>query len=104
MFKNFYLSLVVDEDERALGFKLLAEKIYKSYMSQIPQERKEAIGLDPIDDMQRRALNELLDGLHRLAGEPDDAFDDERPLVQCLPALRRLEALERCSSHPHSVS
>jgi hypothetical protein len=37
MFKNFYLSLVVDEDERALGFKLLAEKIYKSYMSQIPQ-------------------------------------------------------------------
>ena len=46
---------------RALGFKLLAEKIYASYMSQIPKERQAAIGLDPIGDMQRRALNELLD-------------------------------------------
>jgi len=51
MFKNFYLSLIMDEeDERALGFKLMAGKIYEAYMKQIPQERIKAIGLDPIDE------------------------------------------------------
>jgi len=40
---------------------LLAEKVYAAYMSKIPKERIEAIGLDPIDDMRRRVLDRLLD-------------------------------------------
>ena len=67
MFSNFYTSLILeDQEERALGYKLLAEKVYAAYMRQIPQERKEAIGLDPIDDIRRRVLDRLLDTEHGL--------------------------------------
>ena len=62
LFQNYYTSLILeDQDERALGYRLLAEKVYAAYMSKIPKERIEAIGLDPIDDMRRRVLDRLLD-------------------------------------------
>jgi hypothetical protein len=67
LFANYYTSLILDDqEERALGFKLFAEKVYATYMAKIPKERTEAIGLDPIDDLRRRVLNRLLDTEHGL--------------------------------------
>lgn len=67
LFDNYYTSLILDDqEERAVGFKLLAEKVYAAYMSKIPKERVEAIGLDPIDDIRRRELDRLLDTEHGL--------------------------------------
>jgi hypothetical protein len=61
MFVNHYMTLIKDdEEERALALKLLAGKIWNGYMKQIPQERTEAIGLAPLEDIQRRVLSRLL--------------------------------------------
>ena len=62
LLKNAYSSLVVDgEEERALGFKLMARKVWEAYMKQIPQERIDAIRLKPLEDTDRQVLNEMLD-------------------------------------------
>jgi len=58
---NAYNSLVLDEEERSLGYKLLAKKIWNAYMTKIPKERTEAIGLKPLEDTDRVILSRLLD-------------------------------------------
>jgi len=59
---NSYRSLtLIDEDERAAGFKLLARQVWRAYMDQIPKERTDAIGLRPLADIDREVLNRLLD-------------------------------------------
>ena len=58
---NSYRSLTIDEDERAAGFKLLARQVWNAYMNQIPKERIKAIGLSPLEDIDREMLNRLLD-------------------------------------------
>jgi hypothetical protein len=58
---NSYMSLAVDEEERSLGFKLLARKVWRAYTDQIPKERLEAIGLPPLEETDREILNRILD-------------------------------------------
>jgi hypothetical protein len=66
---NFYRSLVLDEDDRAAGFKLLARKVWEAYEGNIPKEREAAIGLPPLSEIEKESLNRLLDPEHGLAPE-----------------------------------
>jgi hypothetical protein len=58
---NYLRSLILDQDERANGFWLLAKKVLASYDRAIPQERKEAIGLPPIEIIAKDIRNRMLD-------------------------------------------
>jgi hypothetical protein len=66
---NAYRSLVLDEDERYAGFKLLARQIWNVYMEKIPKERIQAIGLRPLDEINNEMLNRLLDPEHGVTPE-----------------------------------
>ncbi len=56
-----YESLVIDEDERAAGLKILAHKIWESYQGKLYKDRKDAIGLPPFADIDRDIVKRLLD-------------------------------------------
>jgi hypothetical protein len=66
---NSYLNLVLGEEDRSAGFALLARKVYTTYLSKIPKEREEAIGLRPYEDIQKEVLNRLLDSQNGLPPE-----------------------------------
>jgi hypothetical protein len=55
-----YMSLVIDEDDRAAGLAQLARGAWQNYMAKIPQERIPAIGLPPFNEMQQTVLNRIL--------------------------------------------
>jgi hypothetical protein len=55
-----YLALAVGEDDRAAGFKLLADKVRETYVSKT-KDRGEALEISSIADIQREMLNRLLD-------------------------------------------
>jgi hypothetical protein len=58
-----YYQLAIGEDDRSIGFRLLARKIYDSYYKKIGkmQSNIERVGLPPFDVMNRTVLNRLLD-------------------------------------------
>ena len=53
-------SLAIGQDERAAGFKLLAEKVRTTYTSKT-KARGEALAISPLDDIQREVVNRMLD-------------------------------------------
>jgi len=55
-----YEKMVLDEDEWAAGFRALARKAWTSYMSQI-KSREMAIGLPPVEEIEKEVLTRLLD-------------------------------------------
>ncbi len=57
---NAYRSLALGEDDRAAGFKLLAEKVRTTYESKT-KTRAEALHISPIEDIQKEILDRLLD-------------------------------------------
>jgi hypothetical protein len=61
MLTRRYLSLVTGEDAHAAGYLGLARQIWLAYDKRIPQERKEAIGLPPLEDTDRVILRKMLD-------------------------------------------
>jgi hypothetical protein len=58
---NAYTSLALGEDERSAGHFLMARKIWETYMSQIPEDRRPAIGLPPFDDINQVIRGRMLD-------------------------------------------
>jgi hypothetical protein len=57
-----YLSLVMGQDDRAAGFKLLARKVYQHYVSKTTGFGNEVrVGLPPFDALNRSVVNDLLD-------------------------------------------
>jgi len=66
---NSYMSLVIDEDDHAAGYKIMARQLWDTYMSKIPKERSEAIGLKPLAEIDREIQNRLLD--------PENGFPPE---------------------------
>jgi hypothetical protein len=57
-----YYELAIGQDDRAAGFKLLAEKVYQNYGRSIAGHNNEQrIGLPPFADINRTVLNQLLD-------------------------------------------
>jgi hypothetical protein len=55
------MSLVIDEDDHAAGYKIMARQLWDTYMSKIPKERADAIGLSPLADIDRGIQDRLLD-------------------------------------------
>jgi hypothetical protein len=87
---NSYINLIQDEEERAAGMKVLARKIWETYMSKISKERVEAIGLQPFEDIDSEVRRRLLDPagettfefralLRTKLGLPADPNDVNRP-------------------------
>jgi len=61
---NAYMSLATDEEqgeERFAGYRLMAKQLWQTYMSKIPKERTAAIGLPPLEDIDREVRDRLLD-------------------------------------------
>jgi hypothetical protein len=58
-----YYNLAIGQDDRSVGFKLLARKVYDSYMKKISKMSAniERVGLPPFDVMNRNVLNKLLE-------------------------------------------
>lgn len=63
MLASAYQSMVLGEDDRAAGLRLLAEKVRTTYESKT-SVRKEALALEPIEVIQREVLTRLLDPEH----------------------------------------
>ncbi len=61
-------SLALGEDERAAGYKLLAEKVRTTYASKT-QARGEALAISSLDDIQREVVNRMLDPEHGVMPE-----------------------------------
>jgi hypothetical protein len=66
---NAYSSLVVDEEDRFQGLKNIAQRLHASYLSQIPKERLDAIGLPPFNEIDRDVLFRLMDPARGLRTE-----------------------------------
>jgi hypothetical protein len=64
-----YMSLVMDEDDRAAGLKLLAFRAWQAYQNKIPAERMQAIGLPPFADIDRDVRQRILDPQNGLPPE-----------------------------------
>lgn len=58
-----YYEMAIGQDDRSVGFKLLARKVYDTYMSKIGkmQSNVERVGLPPFDVLNRNVLNRMLD-------------------------------------------
>jgi hypothetical protein len=63
LLSNALTSLALGEDDRAAGYKLLAEKVRDTY-SEKTKARGEALAVPPLDDIQREVLNRMLDPEH----------------------------------------
>jgi hypothetical protein len=57
---NSYSCLAMDRDDEAFGYKMLARQLWSSYMSKIPETRVAAIGLDPLDAIDREVRQRML--------------------------------------------
>src|ERR1022692_427826 len=60
LLRNAYVSLALDQDDRYAGFYLLARKVWATYEEKIPQDRKAAIGLPPMNMIAREVLDKML--------------------------------------------
>lgn len=61
MLVNSYLSLLVGEQDRAAGFKLLARQVHNTYHGKIAQDRTNALALAPLQEIDREMLGRVLD-------------------------------------------
>ncbi len=61
LLSSSYRSLILDEDDRAAGYKLLARKVYENYQKHVPESRQQAIGLGDFKDINEGVLARLLD-------------------------------------------
>jgi hypothetical protein len=69
LIQTSYMNMAVGEDDRAAGFMLLARKVYESYMTRIPKERIEVLGLAPIEQLAKKIRDRMLDPEHGLTFE-----------------------------------
>lgn len=61
LIQNSYMNLAVGEDDRAAGLMLLAQKVRESFMSRIPQQRVEVLGIAPFEQLKKKVLDHVLD-------------------------------------------
>ncbi len=64
-----YKSLVIDEDEHYNGYKLLAQKVWTIFHSNLPKEAIPRMGLAPLEDLDRDVLDRILDSEHGASAE-----------------------------------
>ena len=56
-----YRSLALGEDGPAAGFRLLAQRVWEAYQSQMPKQRLAAIGLRPFAETDQEIRKLMLD-------------------------------------------
>jgi hypothetical protein len=56
-----YNNMLIDEEDRATGLRLLARKAWEIYQTKVPAERQDAMGLPPLEQINRDVVNRLLD-------------------------------------------
>ncbi len=56
-----YRALILDEDDRAAGYRLLAQKVWDNYETKLPKDRLPAIRLPSVEELARQVLSDLLD-------------------------------------------
>ncbi len=62
MLTQAYYALAIGDDNRYAGFKLLADKIYSRYQTEVgAYQGQTRVGLPPLADMNRTVLNQVLD-------------------------------------------
>jgi len=100
MLNNAYASLATDQEERALGYKLLAKQVWNAYMSKIPKERIPATGLNPLEETDREILRRLLDAEHGAPFEVRAVLRSKlgMPAESAVPAATTNAAPEKVSS------
>jgi hypothetical protein len=64
-----YMSFAIDQDDRGAGLRMLAQKAYQKFMSNVPAERISAIGLPPFKDLDLSVRNRLLNPTNGLPPE-----------------------------------
>ena len=64
-----YVSLVIDEDDRADGLMRLARQAWQHYQDKIPEDRRPSVGLAPFKDIQQTVLNRLLNSTNGIPPE-----------------------------------
>ena len=60
MFRNAYDSLVLGEEDHYAGYKLMARRTWEVYQNKITDERRAAIGLRPLEDIDQEILRRFL--------------------------------------------
>jgi len=60
MFRNAYDSLLLGEEDRYAGYKLLARQVWETYQAKIPKDGLARVGLRPLEDNDREILNRYL--------------------------------------------
>lgn len=66
---NSYMAIVLGEDERSLGYKNLARRVWANFQSKLTKDREQAVGLPPFEDIDRGVLQRMLDRENGLAPE-----------------------------------
>jgi hypothetical protein len=61
MFRNAYESLILGEEDRSAGYKLLARRVWDVYQSKMTKESLPRVGLRPFEDIDRAMLDRFLD-------------------------------------------
>lgn len=56
-----FSSMILGQNDRAVGFRLLANKVWEAYRKKIPQDRWAAIGLPPVSETSKTILDQMLD-------------------------------------------
>ena len=69
LIQNSFMNMAVDNDDRAAGLMLLARKVHESFMSRIPKERIEVLGLPPFEEMVKKIRDRMLDPANKLPFE-----------------------------------
>jgi hypothetical protein len=64
-----YMSLVIDQDDRADGLRRLAQKAWDSYQSKIPTARQDPLRVPPVREISRDVLNRLLNPTNGLPSQ-----------------------------------
>jgi hypothetical protein len=67
--RTSYISLVLGEDERAAGFKLLAQKAWQNYEKKVPTARQDPLRVPPIPEIEREVRDRLLNPTNGLPPE-----------------------------------
>lgn len=61
MLVNYYMNLVIDQEERALGYKLMANNIWNNYTAELHESRTNALALPPLAEIDKEMRDRILD-------------------------------------------
>ena len=83
MFRNAYECLILGQEDRYAGYKLMARQVWNVYQSKMTKDSLPRVGLSPLEDMDREMLNRFLDPAEGVAlGGACDAAHQTGPAAR----------------------